>query len=214
MLLMHLVADSIEQYIQNNTKGLDAILDELERTTFRDVMLPQMLSGRPQGQFLKMISQIKQPNNILEIGTFTGYSALCLVQGLTENGKLTTIDVNEELYDLAYSFFEKAGVSEKIDYKIGDAAKIIPSLKEKFDLVFIDADKQNYSLYYDLVIENIPSGGIILADNVLWSGKVISENPDKDTKAIISFNEKIHNDERVENVIVSIRDGIMMMIKK
>ena len=211
---MHLVSEQLEQYITEHTSSLGSLMDELERQTWRDIMLPQMLSGKVQGQFLKLISQIHKPINILEIGTFTGYSALCLAQGLSENGKIITIDINEELYDMANSFFQKSGFSNQIEYKIGDAKAIIPNLGEIFDIVFIDADKQNYSLYYDLVFDKVRAGGLILADNVLWSGRVIDTNPNKDTKALIDFNEKINKDNRVENIILSIRDGIMMIRKK
>lgn len=211
---MHLVSEQLEQYITEHTSSLGSLMDELERQTWRDIMLPQMLSGKVQGQFLKLISQIHKPTNILEIGTFTGYSALCLAQGLSENGKIITIDINEELYDMANSFFLKSGFINQIEYKIGDAKSIIPNLGEIFDIVFIDADKQNYSLYYDLVFDKVRAGGLILADNVLWSGRVIDTNPNKDTKALIDFNEKINKDNRVENIILSIRDGIMMIRKK
>jgi predicted O-methyltransferase YrrM len=139
---------------------------------------------------------------------------LCLAQGLSQNGKIITIDINEELYDMANSFFQKSGLSNQIEYKIGDAKSIIPTINETFDIFFLDADKQNYSLYYDLVFEKVRPGGLILADNVLWSGRVIDTNPNKDTKALIDFNEKINKDNRVENVILSIRDGIMMIRKK
>jgi predicted O-methyltransferase YrrM len=211
---MHLVSELLEQYINDHTSSLGGLMDELERQTWRDIMLPQMISGKVQGQFLKLISQIQKPSNILEIGTFTGYSALCLAQGLSQNGKIITIDINEELYDMANSFFQKSGLSNQIEYKIGDAKSIIPTINETFDIFFLDADKQNYSLYYDLVFEKVRPGGLILADNVLWSGRVIDTNPNKDTKALIDFNEKINKDNRVENVILSIRDGIMMIRKK
>jgi len=173
-----------------------------------------MLSGKVQGQFLQMISKMLRPQKILEIGTFTGYSALCLAQGLTENGKLFTIDINEELEDLVRAHIEQAGFQNKIIQLIGNAVEEIPKLNETFDLVFIDADKQNYSLYYDLVFDKVRSGGFIFADNVLWSGKIIEEKKDKDTQKLADFNDKVQQDNRVENVIVSIRDGIMMIQKK
>jgi len=176
--------------------------------------MPQMLSGKVQGQFLKFISQMLQPACVLEIGTFTGYAAICLAEGLPENGKLFTIDINEELEAIARTHIEKAGLQNKIIQIIGNAVQEIQQLNETFDLVFIDADKQNYSLYYDLVIDKVRSGGFILADNVLWSGKIIDEQKDKDTKKLAEFNDKVQQDNRVENVIVSIRDGIMMIRKK
>jgi predicted O-methyltransferase YrrM len=155
-----------------------------------------------------------QPTRVLEIGTFTGYAAICLAEGLPENGKLFTIDINEELEAIARTHIEKAGLQNKIIQIIGNAAQEIQQLNETFDLVFIDADKQNYSLYYDLVLDKVRSGGFILADNVLWSGKIIDEQKDKDTKKLAEFNDKVQQDNRVENVIVSIRDGIMMIRKK
>jgi len=155
-----------------------------------------------------------QPACVLEIGTFTGYAAICLAEGLPENGKLFTIDINEELEAIARTHIEKAGLQNKIIQIIGNAVQEIQQLNETFDLVFIDADKQNYSLYYDLVIDKVRSGGFILADNVLWSGKIIDEQKDKDTKKLAEFNDKVQQDNRVENVIVSIRDGIMMIRKK
>ena len=165
-------------------------------------------------EFLQMISHAVQPNRVLEIGTYTGYSAICLAAGLQENGKLFTIDINEELEQIVKTHVEKAGLQHKIIQIIGDATKEINNLNETFDIVFIDADKQNYSLYYDLVIDKVRTGGFILADNVLWSGKIIDEKKDKDTQKLAEFNDKIQQDNRVENVIVSMRDGIMMMRKK
>jgi predicted O-methyltransferase YrrM len=154
-----------------------------------------------------------RPQRILEIGTYTGYSALCLAEGLTEDGKLFTIDLNEELEEMVRSTFAGSRWNQKIQFLLGDAREIIQSLGEQFDLVFIDADKENYGLYYDLVFPKVRQGGIILADNVLWSGKVLDAKPDKDTKAIRDFNRKIHEDQRVENVLLPIRDGIMMIRK-
>jgi len=156
-----------------------------------------------------------QPTNILEIGTYTGYSAICLAEGLKEDGKVVTIDRNAELEDFALSYFEKANVSNKIDFRIGNAIDIIPALKETFDLVFIDADKINYSNYFDLVIDKLPIGAYIITDNVLWSGKVVQkvEEHDMETKAIVDYNEKIHNDPRVENILLPIRDGLMIARK-
>jgi predicted O-methyltransferase YrrM len=158
-----------------------------------------------------MISHMIRPRRILEIGTYTGYSALCLAEGLAADGKLITLDINEELEQKVRSHF--ASWQEKIDYRIGNALDILPSLDEMFDLVFIDADKSNYSRYFDLVIDKVRGGGFILADNVLWSGKVLNKNPDNDTKAILAFNEKIQGDSRVENVLLPIRDGIMTIRK-
>jgi predicted O-methyltransferase YrrM len=160
-----------------------------------------------------MISKMIRPELILEIGTYTGYSALCLAEGLSSNGKLITIDVNEELEDRVRGYFRESKFNDKIDYKIGDAKQIIPTLQAPIDLVFIDADKEGYSLYYDLVIDKVTQGGFILADNVLWSGKVLDAEPSKDTLAILHFNKKVCEDSRVEHVLMPIRDGIMILRK-
>ena len=211
---MNLVSPEIEKYIEAHTTDESEVLQKLNRKTQTDVLMPQMLSGKVQGQFLKFISQMLQPERVLEIGTFTGYAAICLAEGLTVNGKLFTIDINEELEAIVKTHVEKAGLQNKIVQIIGNAAQAIQQLDETFDLVFIDADKQNYGLYFDLVIDKVRTGGIILADNVLWSGKIINEQKDKDTQKLAEFNDKVQQDNRVENVIVSIRDGIMMIRKK
>ncbi len=211
---MHLVSPEIEKYIDTHTTDESDVLQQLNRKTHTDVLMPQMLSGKVQGQFLKFISQMLQPNRVLEIGTYTGYAAICLTAGLTETGKLFTIDINEELEDIVRTHVEKAGLQNKIVQIIGNATQEISKLEETFDLIFIDADKQNYSLYYDLVFDKLRSGGFILADNVLWSGKITDEKKDKDTQSLAEFNDKVQQDNRVENVIVSIRDGVMMIRKK
>ena len=211
---MNLVSPEIEKYIDVHTSDENDVLQQLNRKTHTDILMPQMLSGKVQGQFLQFISQMLQPSRVLEIGTYTGYAAICLAKGLTENGKLFTIDVNEELENIVKTHVGKAGLQHKIVQIIGDATLEINKLNETFDLVFIDADKQNYSLYFDLVIDKVRSGGFILADNVLWSGKIVDEKKDKDTQKLAEFNAKVQQDNRVENVIVSIRDGIMMMRKK
>lgn len=211
---MHLVSTEIEKYIDQHCSDESDALQQLNRKTQTDVLMPQMLSGKVQGQFLQLFSHAVQPNRVLEIGTYTGYSAICLAAGLQENGKLFTIDVNEELEEVVKTHVEKAGLQHKIIQIIGDATSEINNLNETFDIVFIDADKQNYSLYYDLVIDKVRTGGFILADNVLWSGKIIDEKKDKDTQKLAEFNDKVQQDNRVDNVIVSMRDGIMMMRKK
>lgn len=211
---MHLVSQEIEKYIDTHTTDESDVLQQLNRKTYTDVLMPQMLSGKVQGQFLKFISQMLQPNRVLEIGTYTGYAAICLAAGLTETGKLFTIDINEELEDMVKTHVQKAGLQNKIVQIIGNATQEISRLEETFDLIFIDADKQNYSLYYDLVFDKLRSGGFILADNVLWSGKITDEKKDKDTQSLAEFNDKVQQDNRVENVIVSIRDGVMMIRKK
>jgi caffeoyl-CoA O-methyltransferase len=210
---MDIIATAIQQYAERHTTEESSLLKKINRETHSGVMMPRMLSGQLQGRLLAMISRMLKPQNILEIGTYTGYSALCLAEGLRPGGKLVTIDINEELEERVRKYFSEAGVANEIDLRIGDAAKIIPHLPGNFDLVFIDADKENYSRYYDLVIDRVNLNGFILADNVLWSGKVLDPNPDKDTRAIVEFNAKIQSDKRVENVLLPVRDGIMMIRK-
>lgn len=213
---MEFLDEKIEDYVISHTKGEPAVLQQLNRETYAKVLMPRMLSGHLQGRVLSMISHMIQPDRILEIGTYTGYSAICLCEGLSETGKLFTIDINEELENMTKKYFVEAGIEKKVNYMIGDATKIIPELNETFDLVFIDADKINYSNYYDLVFDKVKKGGYIIADNVLWSGKVLETKAkiDADTRAICAYNEKIFNDERVENVIFPIRDGLMIARKK
>lgn len=210
---MDIIDEKIQKYAEKHTTDESPLLRRINRDTHAQVLMPRMLSGQLQGRVLSMISCMVRPRVILEIGTYTGYSALCMAEGLQENGKLITIDINEELEDRVRGYFREAKIEDRIDYRIGDATKIIPQLNENFDLVFIDADKENYGRYFDLVIDRVNLNGFILADNVLWSGKVLMQKPDKDTRAIIEFNEKIQRDPRVENVLLPIRDGIMMMRK-
>ena len=210
---MSIIDKQIQEYAEKHTSEESPLLRRINRDTHAHVLMPRMLSGQLQGRVLSMISCMAQPRVILEIGTYTGYSAICLAEGLRKDGKLITIDINEELEERVRRNFRDADLEERIDYRIGDATRIIPQLKEKFDLVFIDADKENYARYFDLVIDRVNLNGIILADNVLWSGKVFDPKPDKDTRAIIEFNTKIQGDERVENVLLPIRDGIMLMRK-
>lgn len=210
---MDIINEKIQDYAEKHTTDESSLLKRINRDTHAQVLMPRMLSGQLQGRVLSMISCMARPRVILEIGTYTGYSALCMAEGLREDGKLITIDINEELEDRVRSYFREAKLQDRIDYRIGDATAIIPQLNENFDLVFIDADKENYARYFDLVIDRVNLNGIILADNVLWSGKVLQEKPDKDTRAIIDFNEKIQRDPRVENVLLPIRDGIMLMRK-
>jgi caffeoyl-CoA O-methyltransferase len=205
---MHLVSSEIEQYIEQHSSPEASVLKELNRETHLKVQMPQMLSGHLQGQFLEMLSRMQQPKRILEIGTYTGYSGLCLATGLTEDGLLYTIDINEELQPMVEQYIAKAGLSKKVKQLIGDARQIIPTLNEIFDLVFIDADKINYSTYYDLIFDKVRTGGYIIADNVLWSGKVLAEQKDKDTTAIDNYNKKVAADNRVESFILPLRDGL------
>ncbi len=210
---MDFLPEDIESYVLDHTSSESALLKKITRDTHAKVLMPRMLSGQVQGRFLAMISHVMSPKNILEVGTYTGYSALCLAEGLPPDGKLITIDINEELESRVRKYVEEAGLHLKIDYRIGNAAEIIPTLDIKFDLVFIDADKENYSKYYDLIVDKVRSGGLILADNVLWSGKVTKPKPDKDTRALLEFNQKVMNDPRVENLLLPLRDGLMMMRK-
>lgn len=211
---MDFLPDDLQKYVTDHTSAESDLLKKINRETHMQVMRPRMLSGHVQGRFLSFISQLLQPECILEIGTYTGYSAICLAEGLKPSGKLITLDINEELETRVRNYFQEAGLAGKIDYRIGDARKIISTLNVLLDLVFIDADKENYALYYDLVFDKVKPGGIILADNVLWSGKITDKNPDKDTHALQAFNLKIHNDTRVENMLLPLRDGIMMVRKK
>lgn len=210
-----LIPPSIESYACDYSTEESIVLAQLNRETHLKVNLPIMLSGHLQGKVLEFISHMIQPKQVLEIGTYTGYSAICLAAGLKENGVLHTIDINEELYDMCQTYFEKAGLSEKIIQHIGHAADIIPRIDCIFDLVFIDADKQNYHLYYDLVIDRLPIGAYILADNVLYDGEVLlaHEEQSKNAKAIQAFNEKIRADKRVIQVLLPIRDGLLLMKK-
>ena len=212
---MEFLPEKIEQYVRNHTQKENFVLAELNRETWAKVLIPRMLSGHLQGRALSMFSKMIKPKYILEIGTYTGYSAICLSEGMKEGGKLHTIDINEELKSISSIYFKKAGISKNIIQHVGDALKIIPNIKDDFDLVFIDADKENYSNYFEIVIEKIPIGGFIIADNVLWSGKVVEDVNEKDqeTKAIKEFNNLIQTSERVENILMPIRDGLMICQK-
>lgn len=210
---MDLLSEDIEKYIEEFSTGEPDLLKDLNRETYLKVLMPRMLSGHVQGRFLSMISKIIQPKNILEIGTYTGYASLCLAEGLKPEGKLITIDNNPLIVDIANKYFEKSGKSDSIEFKFGNALEIIENTELKFDMIFIDADKMNYKTYYEAVLPKLNKDGIILADNVLWSGKVINDNPDKKTKAIQEFNSHVQNDQRVENVLLSVRDGLMMIRK-
>jgi len=212
---MEFLPKEIDEYSGKHTQSETKILSDLNRETHIKVLIPRMLSGHIQGRILSMFSHMIQPKNILEIGTYTGYSAICFAEGMKPNGKLITIDINNELETMANSYFEKSGFGNQIEMKIGNAMDIIPELELDFDLVFIDADKNNYSNYFDLVIDKVNKGGFIIADNVLWSGKVTTEEvtTDTDTKALDEYNKKIHEDSRVENVLMPVRDGLMVARK-
>ncbi len=211
---MEFLNPDLYQYAALHTSDEPELLKKINRETHLYTVMPRMVSGHWQGQFLSVISSLLKPSLILEIGTFTGYSAICLAGGLALGGKLITLDSNEELEQRVKGYFEEAGLSDVIDYRIGNALELIPLLPGPFDLVFIDADKKNYSNYYDEVIDKVSRGGVIIADNVLWSGKVLDKNPDSDTRAILEFNRKVSVDDRVQNVLLPVRDGLMMMVKK
>ncbi len=212
---MYFLREKIDDYIVSHSENEPELLEQLTRETYQKVLQPIMLSGPYQGRVLSMISKLVQPQSVLEIGTFTGYSTLCLAEGLANNGTITTIDINEELEDFQRKYFDASGYGEQITQHIGNALDIIPKLDVMFDLVFIDADKPNYSNYFNLVIDKLNSGGIILSDNVLWHGKVIEPVNDEDisTKAILEFNSLLKNDPRIETVVLPIRDGLTISRK-
>ena len=212
---MEIINKSLMKYADEHTSKESPLLHKINRETHLEVLHPRMLSGPLQGRTLSMLSTMIRPKHILEIGTYTGYSALCLAEGLQEDGTLFTIDVNHELEDRVRKYFAQSEFEQQIDYRIGNALNVIPEIKVELDMVFIDADKVNYSKYYDLIFDKIPKGGFIIADNVLWSGKVVEVNSkkDEDTSALIAFNDKVQNDKRVSNVLLPIRDGLMVIKK-
>ncbi len=201
-------------YAERHTAPLSPLLEELERETHLKTLSPQMLSGRLQGQLLRLFSRLLQPRRILEIGTFTGFSALCLAEGLAPGGELHTIEVNPELEYLIRRYIGRAGWEDRIRLHIGPAEKIIPDLEGPFDLVFIDAAKQEYALFYELVVDRVRPGGLLLADNVLWSGKVLDPAGDLDAQSLDAFNEEVQRDPRVENLLLPLRDGLMVMRRR
>ena len=213
---MEFIDKKLSQYAEQHTTPENELLKSLNRDTHANVLAPRMLSGHLQGRLLSLFSKMIQPKAILEIGTYTGYAALCLAEGLNKDGVLHTIDINEELETRIQKYFNQSAYADQIKLHIGNALDIIPKIQEQFDLVFIDADKENYSNYYDLLIDQLPSGGIIMADNVLWSGKVIDTNAldsDNDTRELDKFNAKLQSDPRVENILIPVRDGIMVARK-
>lgn len=205
---MEFLPEIISSYSLENTEKEPKLLSELNRETWANVMIPRMLSGHLQGRVLSMISKMIHPTNIIEVGTYTGYSALCMAEGLKENGKIHTLDINEEYASLARKYFDKSDYKENIIQHIGNAVDVIPQLNDKFQLAFLDADKENYSNYFDLIINKIDIGGYIIADNVLWSGKVTEENKDEETMALHNYNKKVLSDKRVETVLLPVRDGL------
>lgn len=212
---MEIVNQQIEEYARLMSEPESDLLKKLNRETHAMVLQPRMLSGHLQGRLLALISKLLQPSLIVEIGTYTGYSALCLAEGLKQDGKLITIDVNEELESFSRSFFNESKFAKQIDYRIADAQFEIPKIEGPIDLVFIDADKKNNDLYFELLIDKIRPGGLIIVDNVLWSGKIIDEKAlDKSTLALKAFNEKCAKDTRVEQLMLPLRDGILFLRKK
>lgn len=204
----------MQQLLLNYCEPESELLQKIDRETNLKVLMPRMLSGHYQGRVLSMLSKLISPDRILEVGTFTGYATLCLAEGLTENGMIYTLDINEELEEMVRRNFEASTYHSRINYILGDATETIHSLEEVFDLVFIDADKKNNGTYYDLIFDRVRPGGLIIVDNVLWSGKVLSSSPDKDTKNITTFNDKIAADSRVEKLILPVRDGLFVIRKK
>ena len=213
--MKNFIDSKIFNYSLSKSSKEPKILNDLNRETHLKILNPRMLSGHYQGRILSLVSKIIKPKTVLEIGTYTGYSTICLSEGLDKNGSIHTIDHNEELLVIQNKYFKKAGISEKVKQYTGDATKIIKKLNLDFDLVFIDADKENYPLYFDLIIEKVKPGGVIIADNILWSGKILEKVEEEDyaTKSIIEFNNKVNNDDRVETIMLPIRDGLSLIRK-
>ena len=207
---MHFLSEDLENYIEQHSENEPELLAQLNKETYQKILLPRMLSGHFQGRVLSMFSKLIRPKNILEIGTYTGYSALCLCEGMQEAGNLHTIDIKEELIDFQRKYFDKSPWGKQIFQHLGEATNIIPTLNLKFDLVFIDADKENYINYFNLILPKMNKGGIILSDNVLWSGKVLQplDPSDLSTKILLEYNQILKNDKRVETVLLPIRDGL------
>ena len=207
---MHFISTELEDYIEQHSQAEPELLAALNKETYQKILLPRMLSGHFQGRVLSMLSKLIRPVNILEIGTYTGYAALCLCEGMQEKGMLHTIDIKEELVDFQRKYFDKSPWGKQIIQHLGEAIEVIPTLDIKFDLVFIDADKENYLNYFELIVPKMNKGGIILSDNVLWSGKVLEplQPNDLSTKILLEYNELLKNDPRVETVLLPIRDGL------
>lgn len=212
---MNFIEERVEEYSMHHTTKESELLNKIDRETHLEVLRPRMLSGHFQGRILSMLSKMISPYRILEIGTYTGYSAICLAEGLTEDGKLYTIDINEELEDRVRQYFLESKYNQQIDLIIGDALNLIPRLNESWDIVFIDADKKNYTKYFNMVVASVKSGGYIIADNVLWSGKVVEKDHlDEDTLALRVFNDTLSKDPRFEVVLLPVRDGLLIARKK
>lgn len=212
---MYVFDPSIDEYSARFTSAEPEVLAQLSRTTHLRTLQPRMLSGQVQGRFLTMMAGLMNARRILEIGTFTGYSAICLAEGMPQEGKLISIDINDEVLPIAREAIAQAGFEDRIELVTGNAAEIMPTLEGPFDLIFIDADKRNYARYYELALPLLRKGGLILADNVLWSGRVFDEQiKDADTMALRSFSEMVQHDERVDNVLLTLRDGLLMIVKR
>lgn len=207
---MHFLSEDLEDYVTANSQAEPELLAKLNKETYQKILLPRMLSGHFQGRVLSMLSKLIRPSSILEIGTYTGYATLCLCEGMQENGIVHTIDIKEELVDFQRKYFDKSPWGSQIVQHLGEAVTIIPTIETKFDLVFIDADKENYLNYYELIVPKMNKGGIILSDNVLWSGKVVEplKEGDLSTKILLEYNQRLNNDSRVETVLLPIRDGL------
>ncbi|MBD3583257.1 O-methyltransferase [Flavobacterium selenitireducens] len=207
---MHFISEELESYTERHSQAEPQLLADLNRETHQKILQPRMLSGHLQGRVLSMLSKIIRPGNILEIGTYTGYATLCMAEGLTENGTIDTVDNNEELFNFQRKYFDKSPWKNQIFQHLGNALEIIPNLNKRYDLVFIDADKHNYANYFEMVVPMMSKGGIILSDNVLWSGKVLEEvkSNDKSTQSLLDYNKMVNEDPRVETVLLPIRDGL------
>jgi predicted O-methyltransferase YrrM len=207
---MHFLSDELDHYVTQHSQNEPELLAQLNKETYQKILQPRMISGHFQGRVLSMLSKIIHPTNILEIGTYTGYATLCLAEGLAEGGTIDTIDIEEELVDFQRKYFDRSQWSSQITQHLGNALEIIPTLNKKYDLVFIDADKENYINYFHMIVPMMNKGGIILSDNVLWSGKVLEEVNPKDitTKILLEYNELLKNDTRIETVLLPIRDGL------
>ncbi|HQA74414.1 O-methyltransferase [Flavobacterium sp.] len=212
---MHFLSDELDYYVTVHSQDEPELLAQLNKETFQKILQPRMLSGHFQGRVLSLLSKIINPKTVLEIGTYTGYATLCMAEGLDENGTIDTIDIEEELVDFQRKYFDKSSWGNQITQHLGDALKIIPNLNKKYDLVFIDADKENYINYFHLIVPMMNKGGIILSDNVLWSGKVIEEVKANDvtTKILLEYNKLLKEDSRVETVLLPIRDGLTVSRK-
>lgn len=213
---MHFIPEALDDYVVSHSENEPELLQELTRETYQKILQPRMLSGHYQGRILSMISKIAHPKHILEIGTYTGYSALCLAEGMQSDGQLHTIDINEELFDFQRSYFDKSPYGKQIIQHLGDALEIIPKMNIMFDLVFIDADKDNYPAYFNIIMDKLNTKGIILSDNVLWSGKVIEplNEDDYSTRALLEYNKLLKLDQRIETIVLPIRDGLTISRKK